>query len=149
MNKEVSLKSDLKTFNIDVEDIEMNPHFFEVLQEAIDKMREETLSKNFEVVLNNNLVEVRDKNTNYKITLGCRVSYADLEESISFIVRPDEKPSYEYLEQQCQKQKEVIDKAINDLNIILEIVREQPSGSDCWIIDRLEANKSILNEVSK
>ena len=49
--------------------------------------------------------------------------------------------------EESQKQKEVIDKAINDLNIILEIVREQPSGSDCWIIDRLEANKSILKEV--
>lgn len=53
----------------------------------------------------------------------------------------------EHLEQQCKKQKEVIDKAINDLNIIIEIVREQPLGSDCWIIDRLEANKSILKEV--
>lgn len=52
-------------------------------------------------------------------------------------------------EQQCKKQKEVIDKAINDLNIILEIVREQPSGSDCWIINRLEENKKILKEVSK
>ena len=51
------------------------------------------------------------------------------------------------LEQQCKKQKEVIDKAINDLNIIIDIVREQPLGSDCWIIDRLEANKSILKEV--
>ena len=47
------------------------------------------------------------------------------------------------------KQKEVIDRAINDLNIILEIVREQPSGSDCWIINRLEANKKILKEVSE
>ena len=53
------------------------------------------------------------------------------------------------LEQQSKKQKETIDKAINDLNIILEIVREQPSGSDCWIINRLEANKKILQEVSK
>lgn len=53
------------------------------------------------------------------------------------------------LEQQCKKQKEVIDKAINDLNIILEIVREQPSGSDCWIINRLEANKKMLKEVSE
>ena len=53
------------------------------------------------------------------------------------------------LEQQCKKQKETIDKAINDLNIILEIVREQPSGSDCWIINRLETNKKILQEVSK
>lgn len=47
------------------------------------------------------------------------------------------------------KQKEAIDRAINDLNIILEIVREQPSGSDCWIINRLEANKKILKEVSE
>lgn len=53
------------------------------------------------------------------------------------------------LEQQCKKQKEVIDKAINDLNIILEIIREQPSRSDCWIINRLEANKKILKEVSE
>lgn len=49
----------------------------------------------------------------------------------------------------CKKQKEVINKAINDLNIILEIVREQPSGSDYWIINRLEANKKILKEVSE
>lgn len=98
--KEVSLKSDLKIFNIDIDDIELNPHFFETLQEAIDKMREETLAKNLEVVLNNNLIEARYKPTNYRTILGCRVSYADLEKSISFIVRPDEKPSYEYLEQE-------------------------------------------------
>lgn len=48
-----------------------------------------------------------------------------------------------------KKYKEVIDKAINDLNIIIDIVRELPLGSDCWIIDRLEANKSILKEVSE
>ncbi len=53
------------------------------------------------------------------------------------------------LKEENQKYKEVIDKAINDLNIIIDIVRELPLGSDCWIIDRLEANKSILKEVSK
>ena len=51
------------------------------------------------------------------------------------------------LKAENQKYKEVIDKAINDLNIIIDIVRELPLGSDCWIIDRLEANKSILKEV--
>lgn len=116
MNKEVSLKSDLKMFNIDIDDIKLNPHFSEVLQEAIAKMREETLLKNLEVVLNNNLIEARYKPTNYRTILGCRVSYADLEKSISFIVRPDEKPSYECLEQQCKKQKEVIDKLKHILN---------------------------------
>ena len=56
---------------------------------------------------------------------------------------------YDVLEVSRKASKEVIDKAINDLNIIIEIVREQPLGSDCWIIDRLEANKSILKEVSE
>lgn len=51
------------------------------------------------------------------------------------------------LQKENKKYKEVIDKAINDLNIIIDIVRELPLGSDCWIIDRLEANKSILKEV--
>lgn len=85
MNKEVSLKSDLKTFNIDIDDIEFAPHFSEALQEAIAKMREETLLKNLEVVLNNNLIEARYKPTNYRTILGCRVSYADLEESVSLL----------------------------------------------------------------
>lgn len=53
------------------------------------------------------------------------------------------------LREENQKYKEVIDKAINDLNIIIDIVREEPLGSDCWIIDRLEANKSILKEVEE
>lgn len=48
--------------------------------------------------------------------------------------------------QDTQKYKEVIDKAINDLDIIIDIVREKPFG-DRWIINRLEANKNILKEV--
>ena len=50
------------------------------------------------------------------------------------------------LQQENKKYKEVIDKAINDLDIIIDIVREKPFG-DRWIINRLEANKNILKEV--
>ena len=49
-------------------------------------------------------------------------------------------------EEVANKYKEVIDKAINDLDIIIDIVREKPFG-DRWIINRLEANKNILKEV--
>lgn len=136
MNKEVSLKSDLKMFNIDIDDIEFAPNFSEVLQEAIAKMREETLLKNLEVVLNNNLIEARYKPTNYRTILGCRVSYADLEKSVSFIVRPDEKPSYECLEQQCQKQKEVIDKAV-------EYITSYESISTIQGLTHAEDNKKL------
>ena len=64
----------------------------------------------------------------------------------SMVIR-SQAEAIELLEKESKKYKEVIDKAINDLNIIIDIVREQPLGSDCWIIDRLEANKSILKEV--
>lgn len=50
------------------------------------------------------------------------------------------------LQQENQKYKKMIDKATNDLEIIIGIVREQPFG-DRWIINRLEANKNILKEV--
>lgn len=50
------------------------------------------------------------------------------------------------LQQENKKYKEVIDKEINDLDIIIDIVREKPFG-DRWIINRLEANKNILKEV--
>lgn len=50
------------------------------------------------------------------------------------------------LQQENKKYKEIIDKATNDLEIIIGIVREQPFG-DRWIINRLEANKNILKEV--
>ena len=146
MNKEASLKSDLKTFNIDIDDIEFNPHFFETLQEAIDKMREETLSKNLEVVLNNNLIKAIYKPTNYRTILGCRVSYADLEESVSFIVRPDEKPSYECLEQQCKKQKEAIDKIMKIINYYGV---DKEYNDDVILRHILKDMLDILKEVSK
>lgn len=69
--------------------------------------------------------------------------------------KPD-KTIYEYIKEvldmnsayakQNKEYKEVIDKAKNDLNIIIDILKEQPLV-DCWIINRLEANKSILKEV--
>ena len=73
--------------------------------------------------------------SNYKLL---NVHFDDIKNVLDYITN---------LQQENQKYKEVIDKATNDLNIIIDIVREQPLGSDCWIIDRLEANKNILKEV--
>ncbi len=91
------------------------------------------MSKNYDLYLN---YERKINNWRRRI-LGYEKMKRDLQRQIQI------------LKNKNKKQKEVIDKAINDLSIILEIVREQPLGSDCWIIDRLEANKKILNEVSE
>lgn len=56
------------------------------------------------------------------------------------------------LEQQCQKQKEVIDKVIKALEIQIEVIKEQPS--DNVVSDNFEINQrnmciKLLKEVSE
>lgn len=53
------------------------------------------------------------------------------------------------LEQQCKRQKEVIDKAINDIDLVIELIKQQPTEDDSWILSRLNAFKIILKEVSE
>ncbi len=104
------MSEELKQFNINIEDIEEDNNLFNNIQEAIDKLRTHTLADRFEVVLNNNLIEAKEKLTNYRTILGCRITYDNLDKNISFIVREDDKPTYEKLEYKYNKQKEVLDK---------------------------------------
>lgn len=57
----------------------------------------------------------------------------------------------EDLEQQCKKQKEVISKTINAIDLVIELIKQQPTEDDRWILDRLNGFKIILEdkEVSK
>lgn len=112
MNKELVFKKEMRAFDINVDDIKPDEHIFGAIEEAIIKMRNECLIDRLEVVLNNNLIDIKDKITVNRTILGCRLSYADLSKDVSFIVRQDNEPTYEQLQQQCKKQKEVIDKAI-------------------------------------
>ena len=50
------------------------------------------------------------------------------------------------LEQQCKKQKEVIDKAIDNIDLVIELIKQQPTEDDSWILSRLNAFKIILKE---
>ena len=94
------MSEEIKEFNINLEDIKESNNLFDNLHEAIEKMRLHTLSDRFEVVLNNNLIESKEKLTNFRTILGCRISYDNLDKNISFIVREDDKPSYEQLEKE-------------------------------------------------
>lgn len=112
MNKELIFKKEMKAFDINVDDIKPDEHIFGAIEEAIIKMRNECLIDRLEVVLNNNLIDIKDKITDNRTILGCRLSYADLSKDVSFIVRQDNEPTYEQLQQQNKKQKGAIDKAI-------------------------------------
>lgn len=115
MNKELVFKKEMRAFDINVDDIKPDEHIFGAIEEAIIKMRNECLIDRLEVVLNNNLIDIKDKITDNRTILGCRLSYADLSKDVSFIVRQDNEPTYEQLQQQNKKQKEVIN---NFLDIV-------------------------------
>lgn len=64
----------------------------------------------------------------------------------SMVIR-SQAEAIELLEKENQKYKEVINKAINDIDLVIELIKQQPTEDDRWILDRLNANKSILKEV--
>lgn len=123
MNKELVFKKEMRAFDINVDDIKPDEHIFGAIEEAIIKMRNECLIDRLEVVLNNNLIDIKDKITDNRTILGCRFSYADLSKDVSFIVRQDNEPTYEQLQQQCKKQKGAIDKVIDKLGKYAIVIR--------------------------
>lgn len=56
---------------------------------------------------------------------------------------------YECFKNDCKKYKEVIEKAINDIDLVIELIKQQPTEDDSWILDRLNAFKIILKEAYK
>lgn len=102
------MKEELKQFDINIDDIKLNNNLFDNIHEAVEKMKLYTLSNRFEVVLNNNLIEAKDKYTGFRTILGCRISYDNLDKNISFVVREDNKPTYEELENIIKEVREYI-----------------------------------------
>lgn len=145
MDKDKILKKELKGFNINIDDIEPNDNILGALEEAIVRMRNEYLINRLEVVLNDNLIEVKDKITNCRTLFGARISYDNLPKDISFVIREDNKPTYEQLEQQCKKQKEIINKETNDLQQIIDNVKDRTIISLGQFIPKLEIIQDELN----
>ena len=102
------MSEDFKNFNINIDDIPMSNELFDNIHKAINELRKNEMYNNLEVVLNDNLINVKDKLRGYRTIFGCRVSYDNLEESVSFIVRKDTEPSYEQLKDRINKAIEYI-----------------------------------------
>jgi hypothetical protein len=109
LKKGGKMKEELQEFNINLEDIEENVYLFNNINEAIEKMKKYTLKDRFEVVLNNNLIETKDKYTGFRTILGCKITYDNLDRNISFIVREDNEPTYEELQDRIDKAIEYIE----------------------------------------
>ena len=55
------------------------------------------------------------------------------------------------LREENKKYKEVIDRTINAIDLVIELIKQQPTEDDRWILDRLNGFKIILEnkEVSE
>lgn len=85
------------------------------------------------------LIENKDvKKGSYSFIGDSNITYADIKILLDYIKQ---------LEQEYQKYKEVIDKAINDIDLVIELIKQQPTEDDNWILGRLNAFKIILKEV--
>lgn len=99
---------EFKEFDIDIENINYNNELFNNIQKAIMEMNKKTLKDRFEVILNNNLIECKEKESGFRTIFGYRITYDDLDRNISFILREDEEPSYEQLQDRIDKAIEVM-----------------------------------------
>lgn len=104
------MKEELKQFNIDINDIKESNNLIDNIHEAIQQMSLYTMKDRFEVILNNNLIEFKEKSTNYRTIFGCRISYDNLPKDISFIVREDTEPSYDKLQSNWNSLKQMLKK---------------------------------------
>lgn len=111
----MKIKEALKGFNIKIDDIE--PCDFETTIEDLCKNVALELDKQrYEIVLNKNILDIKDTFTNFHSYMGLKLSFESFEKDIGFIVRPNFELSYDELQQQCKKQKEINKKAIEYIN---------------------------------
>ena len=54
---------------------------------------------------------------------------------------------YDCFKNDCKKYKEVIDMTIDNIDLVIELIKQQPTEDDSWILDRLNAFKIILKGV--
>lgn len=48
--------------------------------------------------------------------------------------------------EESQKQQDVIDRTINAIDLVIELIKQQPTEDDRWILDRLNGFKIILED---
>lgn len=103
----------LRTFKIEVDNIENVDFEHGMIQEIAKAYADEMDLIRYELVLNKNIITIKDKITGINSYMGMKVALEPLEKDISFIVRPSNQPTYEELQQENARLKEKIDKAIN------------------------------------
>lgn len=91
-----NFERELENYNIKVSDIETSDNLLDKLEEAIGTMRQHCYYDDLEVILNSNLLIHKDLSKKIDTIFGMKVTFQDLEECVSFVVKPYEKLRCEY-----------------------------------------------------
>lgn len=135
----MKIKEKLKGFNIKIDDIE--PCDFETSIKDLCKNVALALDKQrYEIVLNKNILDIKDTFTNFHSYMGLKLSFESFEKDIGFIVRPNFELSYDELQQKYKQQQEIIDKLKKKIKVVKQY--------DFDKVGRYEL-LDILNEVSE
>ena len=123
----------LRTFKIEVDDIENVDFEHGMIQEIAKAYADAMDLKRYELVLNKNIITIKDKITGINSYMGMKVSLEPLEKDISFIVRPSNQPTYEELQQENAQLKN----KLKDIEKILD--------ADCCVENIYQAMCQYLN----
>ena len=111
-----NFEKELKHFNIDLKQVQETDNFMDNLQKAIDKFAQNGYYGNLEVVLNENLIEVKNRIGKMDTIFGCKVSFQELEECVSFIVRPYTEKTADQMFEELGYEKETREDFIEYIN---------------------------------
>lgn len=114
------IKEELKEFNINIDDIEPNEITHGAMQELIEKIILEENVKRFEIVLNKNILNIKDRLTGIHSYMGLKLLLEPLEKDISFIIRLTDKLTYDELQQENKQLKD-------NWNKLKEYIKQEPT----------------------
>lgn len=146
------IKDVLKNFDISLDNIKTGGPADKVLREKIREIKTLEDTKRFEIVLNQNLIDIKDRFTCIHSYMGLKLSLEPFEKDVSFIIRPTNELTYEELKKENKQLKEKINKTIRMLEIQIEVIKEQPSdnsANDNMEIKQREMVIRLLKEVSE
>lgn len=141
----MSLKDELVKFDIDLDEVKEANDFTDRLQEAIDKMQEHGYYENLEVILNENLIQIKEKYHDVKTIFGCKISYEQLEENISFIVKPCFEKSANKMFKELGYEEKNFDTGI--INFIKEYGKETQSNIHFWEEEKTISKNGDIDSV--
>ena len=104
------------------------------------KLWEYILKKRHEIIRLNKVIEEKTYLYN-KLDTESKYAITDLQDTLK------DREEYCYgLETHLDNLKKIIDITKNNIDITIQIIKEQPTGNDEWILERLNGIREVMNK---